>query len=153
MNEKKVLYSIRKYTLWAVLGSAALLLVLEILKAWDVVKTTSGGGMANLGDAALSALMGGSLDALGGLNFSAPSVNAWGHIEDTLGIIVGIGALVLLALLVSSRTKVGKIKSGKGKDGKAPAAKVAVVTVTAPVARVQTAKAPTAKAVAANPKK
>ncbi|HEX7589816.1 MAG TPA: hypothetical protein VF362_02440 [Demequinaceae bacterium] len=153
MNEKKVLGSIRKYTLWAVLGSAALLLVLEILKAWDVVKTTSGGGMANLADAALSALMGGSLDALGGLNFSAPTVNAWGHIEDTLGIIVGIGALVLLVLLVSSRTKVGKIKDGKGKAGKVAAAKVAVVTVTAPAAKAPVAKAPAAKAAAAEPKK
>src|SRR5665648_495090 len=110
MNEKKVLDSIRKCTLWAVLGSAALLLVLEILKAWDVVKTTSGGGMANLGGDTLSALLGGSLDALGTMSLSAPSVTAWGHIEDTLGVIVGIGALVLLALLVSSRTKVGKAR-------------------------------------------
>jgi hypothetical protein len=113
MNEKRVLDSIKKCTLWAVLGSAALLLVLEILKAWDVVKTTSGGGMANLGDAALSALMGGSLDALGTMSSAAPTVTAWGHIEDTLGIIVGIGALVLLALLVSSKTKGGGAKPKK----------------------------------------
>ncbi len=151
MNEKKVLDSIRKYTLWAVLGSAALLLVLEILKAWDVVKTTSGGGMRDFGGAALSALMGGSLDGLGGLmNFGPPTVNAWGHIEETLGIIVGIGALVLLALLVSSRTKLGKIKAGSGKT--APA-KVAVATSAARSAKAPAAKAPTAKAAPAKPKR
>jgi hypothetical protein len=152
MNEKKVLDSIRKYTLWAVLGSAALLLVLEILKAWDVVKTTSGGGMANIGDALLGALMGGSLDARGGLDFSGPSVTVWGHIEETLGVIVMIGALVLLALLVSSKTKVGKIKGGKAKAGKSDAAKVAAAKTVAPVAKVQTAKAPAPKVVA-KPKK
>jgi hypothetical protein len=139
MNEKKVLDSIRKYTLWAVLGSAALLLVLEILKAWDVIKTTSGGGMMNLGADALSALMGGSLDGLGEMmRYSAPSANAWGHIEETLGIIVMIGALVLLALLVSSRTKVGDVKDAK---------------VAAAPAKAPTAEAPGAKAGAAKPKK
>ena len=150
MNEKKVLDSIRKYTLWAVLGSAALLLVLEILKAWDVIKTTSGGGTMKLGADALSALMGGSLDSLSGLNFGAPSVNAWGHIEETLGIIVMIGALVLLALLVSSRTKVGKIDAEKAV--KAAPAKVATAAAVAPVAKAPAPKAPAAKAVA-RPKK
>lgn len=149
MNEKKVLDSIRKYTLWGVLGSAALLLVLEILKAWDVVKTTSGGGMANIGDALLGALGGDSLeglDGLGGLgammNFGPPEVNVWGHIEETLGIIVMVGVLVLLALLVSSRTKLGG-----GKDAKVAAApaKAPTATVAAPAAK--------APAAAAKPKK
>ena len=149
MNEKKVLDGIRKYTLWAVLGSAALLLVLELLKAWDVIKTTSDGASVSLGaDAqnALGSLLGGSLDGLGQMmSFSAPSVNAWGHIEETLGIIVAIGALVLLALLVSSRTKLGKADDGVAKS--APA-RVATASAVAPVA-----KAPAARAAAAKPKK
>jgi len=72
-------------------------------------------------------------------------VNAWGHIEETLGIIVAIGALVLLALLVSSRTKLGKADDGVAKS--APA-RVATASAVAPVA-----KAPAARAAAAKPKK
>ena len=109
MNEKAVLETIRKYTLWAVLGSAALLLILTILEAWSVIETTSGGSMPDLGAIAANALMGGEL-SLDALSFSAPSPNVWGHLEETLAIILGLGAVVLVALLVSSRTKFGKAK-------------------------------------------
>ena len=141
MNEKVVLETIRKYALWAVLGSAALLLILEILKVWNVIETTSGGGMPDVGNLLTNALMGGEL-SLDSLNFSAPEPNVWGHIEGTLAIILGIGAGVLVALLVSSRTKLGKADDAKVAKSEAAPAKAA-----APAAKAAPAKA------AAKPKK
>jgi hypothetical protein len=140
MNEKAVLETIRKYALWAVLGSAALLLILEILKAWEVIKTTTAGSIDGLEEAAMAAMAGGGLGALGALQFSPPSANAWGHVEETLGIILALGLVMLLAILVSSRTKLGK----GAKAATAPA------RAAAPAA---TAKAATANKAPARPKK
>lgn len=128
MNEKAILKTIRRYTLWAVLGSAALLLVLEILKVWNLIETVDSGSMPDLGDLAMSALIGGEM-SIDALSFSPPSPNVWGHIEETLAIIVGIGALVLLTLLVSSKTCFGhgadaKVEAAPAKaSAKAPAKK------------------------------
>jgi hypothetical protein len=137
MNDKAILGMIRKFALWAVLGSAALLLILEILKVWNLIETTSGGEMPDVGNLLTNALMGGEL-SLDALSFSAPSPNAWGHIEGTLAIILGLGSVVLLALLVSSRTRLGKGAAGKGKVAKsaaAPAKSAAPATKAAPATR------------------
>ena len=118
MNEKTILKTIRKYALWTVLGSAALLLILELLKVWNVIDTVDGGSMPDLGDLAMNALMGGEM-SLEALSFSPPSPNVWGHIEETLAVILGIGVVVMLALLVNSRTCFGH--GADAKDAAAPA--------------------------------
>jgi hypothetical protein len=145
MNQKTILENTRNYTLWAVLGSAGLLVILEILKAWDVVKTTSAGSLGGLEEAATKAMAGGGLGALSGLTFAAPSVNAWGRIEDTLGAILALGIVVLVALLVSSRTTIAEAKAPRATSSPANAP---VATATA-----STAKATAAKASAEKPKK
>jgi hypothetical protein len=138
MKQKTILENTRNYTLWAVLGSAGLLVILEILKAWDVITTTSAGSIGGLEEAAAKAMSGGGLGALSGLTFAAPSVNGWGHIEDTLGIILALGLAVLLALLVSSRTTIAGDKAPKAPSSPANAT---VATATAPAAKASTAKA------------
>ncbi len=101
MKEKSLLEVIRRYTLWSVLGSAALLVILNILKAWDVISTTNGGSPTDLLTQAMGSAMFGDGSPLGMLGIAGP--NAWGHLEDSLGIILGMGLLVLLAFLVSAK--------------------------------------------------
>lgn len=145
MKQKTILENTRNYTLWAVLGSAGLLVILEILKAWDVIKTTSAGSIGGLEEAAAKVMSGGGLGALSGLSFAAPSVNAWGRIEDTLGAILALGIVVLVALLVSSRTTIAEAKAPRATNSPA---RTEEVKAAAPAA-----KAPAAKASAEKPKK
>jgi predicted membrane protein len=137
MKEKTILEKIRTYTLWAVLGSAALLLVLTILETWDVIETTKRAPKQDLAEVMANALMGGGPS----FDFALPQANAWGQIQETLGIIVAIGAVVLLALLVSAKATLGR--SDAVKAATAPAA----------VAAKPAAATAPAKKAAAKPKK
>ena len=140
MKERTILEKIRSYTLWAVLGSATLLLILTILETWDVIETTKRASRPNFGEMAMNALLGGGGTSF---DFALPKANAWGQIEHTLGIIVAIGVIVLLALLVSAKATLGKADGVKASAAAAPAA-----TTAKPAAK----KAPAKKA-APKPKK
>ena len=92
MSAHTLLARIRTYALWGALGSAPLLLILNLLETWGAISTHDAPGFGDM----MGGLDMGSLIGLGGLN-------AWGKIEGSLGAILGICAVVLLVLLVSSK--------------------------------------------------
>jgi hypothetical protein len=96
---------IRRCSLWAILGSAPLLVIISLLDTWNVISTTE--------ETSFDDLLSGSI-------FGEP--NAWGKIQSSLGIILALSFVTLLALLVSSRTKVGK---GEVPTREVPATKAA----------------------------
>lgn len=93
MDEKTVLEKIRRYTLWAVLGSSALLLLISILKTWGIVHSTP----------TIADMMIDPYSSLGGYGFDGPS--AVGRFESTLGVILSISFLTLVTVFVSSWVK------------------------------------------------
>jgi hypothetical protein len=121
MSEKSLIPWIRRCSLWAILGSAPLLVIISVLNTWNVISTTE---ESSFGD-----MMSGSF-------FGEP--NAWGKTQSSLGIILALSFVTLLAILVSSKTTLGKVAA-------APA-KVETGSVT-------TAKATPAKKAVAKPKK
>ena len=80
MIKTKTFEMVRRYTLWTAICSAAVLLVLEVLKAWHAFNTSVGG----------SGMMG--LDFGGKTTF-------WGHLLDSVGVVFGISAGLLIVIL------------------------------------------------------
>lgn len=123
MTESRLLRKIRRYSLWAFLASSLGVLLLSILEAWEVISTYD--------------------EARGRGRGGGSGMNEWGKIEATLSIIMAISLIVLVAILVSSRTKKDKDDCCKDccckdcctddccKDD-APASKAAPVAMAAP---------------------
>jgi phosphotransferase system glucose/maltose/N-acetylglucosamine-specific IIC component len=77
--------TIRRYTLWGALGSAAVLLIISILDVWNVISTTK--------ESLFSDYMSGP--------FGEP--NAWGQLQSTAGVILALCSLTLLLFLIAHR--------------------------------------------------
>ena len=80
MIKTKMFEKVRRYTLWTAICSAAVLLVLEVLEAWGAFKTSSGG------------------DEMMGYGFGG-TTTFWGHLLDSVGIVFGISAGLLIVIL------------------------------------------------------
>jgi hypothetical protein len=107
MSEAKLLKKVRCYTLWAVIGSAVLLVILQILQSWGAIEFTSGGSLGGTLEDMLGGALGGPGDMLGGF---AGDPTVWGKIQDTLMAVFGFGTAIILILLFASL-----IRGGKGK--------------------------------------
>ncbi len=120
MNEKTLLEKTRKYTLWAVLGAAAVALVLNLLKVWDL-----------LGD-----------------GHDGPTF--WDRLDGTAGLVLVLGGGTLLALLVASRVKRDDAAAKPAAGAKAPTASASAPAAKTPAkatpAKKPAAKAPAKKA-------
>jgi hypothetical protein len=117
IKERAILKRIRKCSLWAFLVSSAVVLIITILETWNALETHEVSF------------------------FGSGEPTAWGRIENTASIVMGISLLLLLTILIADRAKSG---DGHGKKVKAPEVVAKPAASTATVIK-STAKAATSK--------
>jgi hypothetical protein len=108
MSEAKLLKRVRRYALWSVIDTAALLIILSILETWgaiDFIEEPSIMGRNNPMD-------------LGGLAGLIGEPTAWGKLQASLMTVLGFAVVVILAMLFASLIRDRNKK--KGCDEPAP---------------------------------
>lgn len=88
MSEAKLIKKVRCYSLWAVIGSAVLLAILQVLQSWGAIDFSSGDVFMGLG---------------GDPTF-------WGKLQESLVAVFGFGIAIILILLFASLIRGGKKK-------------------------------------------